>query len=64
MRTIMQWAGTPVHQFKELGFTVDLPITDAFFRRCLMLPMNVALSDDDARFISGAILRFYGKLGR
>lgn len=61
IRTIIQWAGTPVHQFKELGFTVDLPATDAFFQRCLMLPMNVALSDADVRYITSAILRFYGK---
>jgi dTDP-4-amino-4,6-dideoxygalactose transaminase len=61
VRTIIQWAGTPVHQFKELGFAVDLPYTDAFFRRCLMLPMNVALTDEDARYITSSILRFYGK---
>jgi dTDP-4-amino-4,6-dideoxygalactose transaminase len=61
IRTIIQWAGTPVHQFKELGFTVDLPRTDAFFRRCLMLPMNVALSDEDVRYITTTIVRFYGK---
>ena len=61
VRTIIQWAGTPVHQFKELGFTVDLPKTDAFFRRCLMLPMNVALSDDDVQYIVSMIRRFYGK---
>lgn len=61
VRTIIQWAGTPVHQFKELGFTTELPKTDAFFRRCLMLPMNVALTDDDAHYIVAAIRRFYGK---
>lgn len=60
VRTIIQWAGTPVHQFKELGFTVDLPVTDAFFRRCLMLPMNVALTDDEVRYIAAAIRGFYG----
>jgi dTDP-4-amino-4,6-dideoxygalactose transaminase len=61
VRTIIQWAGTPVHQFRELGFTVDLPKTDAFFRRCLMLPMNVALSDEDVRYITATIRQFYGK---
>jgi dTDP-4-amino-4,6-dideoxygalactose transaminase len=61
VRTIIQWAGTPVHQFKELGFTVDLPLTDRFFTRCLMLPMNVTLADDDVRYISGVIRRFYGR---
>jgi dTDP-4-amino-4,6-dideoxygalactose transaminase len=60
VRTIIQWAGTPVHQFKELGFTVDLPKTDVFFKRCLMLPMNVAITDDDVRYITGVIRRFYG----
>jgi dTDP-4-amino-4,6-dideoxygalactose transaminase len=59
--TIIQWAGTPVHQFKELGFTVDLPKTDAFFTRCLMLPMNVALGDDDVAHIIASIRGFYGR---
>lgn len=61
VRTIVQWAGTPVHQFTELGFTVRLPKTDAFFTRCLMLPMNVALSNDDVAYIVAAIRAFYGK---
>ncbi len=61
IRTIVQWAGTPVHQFRELGFSVELPKTDSFFRRCLMLPMNVALSDDDVRYIVAAIRDFYRK---
>ncbi|TAK42801.1 MAG: DegT/DnrJ/EryC1/StrS family aminotransferase [Betaproteobacteria bacterium] len=61
IRTIIQWAGTPVHQFRELGFAVSLPRTDAFFKRCFMLPMNVALSDDDVAYIVAAIRSFYGK---
>lgn len=43
--TMVQWSGTPLHQFRELGFTDDLPRTDAVFRRCLMLPMNPFLTD-------------------
>lgn len=58
--TIIQWAGTPVHQFKELGFTVDLPRTDAFFERCLMLPMNTALTDHDVGYVIEAVRAFYG----
>ncbi len=61
VRTIIQWAGTPVHQFRELGFTVALPKTDAFFERCLMLPMNTALTDDDVLFIIESIRTFYGR---
>lgn len=59
IRTMVQWAGTPVHQFHELGFDVELPITDAFFERCLMLPMNVALDDDDISYIVECTRRFY-----
>lgn len=61
VKTIIQWAGTPVHQFKELGFTVDLPKTDAFFKRCMMLPMNSAVTDDEVDYIVRAIRGFYGK---
>jgi dTDP-4-amino-4,6-dideoxygalactose transaminase len=58
--TIIQWAGTPVHQFRELGFTVDLPRTDAFFKRCLMLPMNMAISDDEVSYVIDSVRAFYG----
>lgn len=61
IRTIIQWAGTPVHRFKELGFDVDLPKTDAFFKRCMMLPMNTALTDEDVAFIVASVREFYGK---
>jgi dTDP-4-amino-4,6-dideoxygalactose transaminase len=60
IRTIIQWAGTPVHQFSELGFDVDLPRTDRFFERCMMPPMNTALSDDDVAYIVESIRAFYG----
>jgi dTDP-4-amino-4,6-dideoxygalactose transaminase len=60
IRTIIQWAGTPVHQFRELGFDVELPATDAFFRRCLMLPMNAALSDEDVAYVIEGLRSFYG----
>jgi dTDP-4-amino-4,6-dideoxygalactose transaminase len=59
IRTIIQWAGTPVHQFHELGFTVHLPKTDAFFTRCLMLPMNVALTDEDVAYVIESVQDFY-----
>lgn len=60
IRTIIQWAGTPVHQFSELGFDVDLPRTERFFERCMMPPMNTALSDDDVAYIVESIHLFYG----
>jgi len=59
--TIIQWGGTPVHQFKELGFNEHLPKTEAFFKKCLMLPMNVSLSYDDINYIIDAVRSFYKK---
>lgn len=61
IKTIIQWAGTPVHQFKELGFTVELPKTDKFFTRFVMLPMNVVITDEEVDYIVSTIRGFYGK---
>ena len=62
VRTIIQWAGTPVHQFDELGFKeVCVPATDRFFTRCLMLPMNTTLADGDVVYIGERIREFYKK---
>lgn len=57
--TLVQWSGTPVHQFKELGFNEAHPVTDRFFERCLMLPMNVSLSDDEVDYIIEHVRSFY-----
>ena len=62
VRTIIQWAGTPVHAFKELGFTDSLPKTEKLFQCCLMLPMNTALADDDVDYICDCIKNFYESL--
>lgn len=57
--TIIQWAGTAVHQFKELGFNTTLPITDKMTARFLMLPMHTALSDEDVKYVCENIHSFY-----
>jgi dTDP-4-amino-4,6-dideoxygalactose transaminase len=57
--TILQWGGTPVHRFKGLGFNVSLPATERFFERCLMLPMNMMVTDDEIRYIAATIRAFY-----
>lgn len=58
--TTVQWGGMPVHGFKELGFTEAPPYTEAMFQRCLLLPMNTTLSDDDIHYVADAIRSFYG----
>ena len=35
--TLIQWGGTAVHQFRQLGFDQVLPNTERFFERCIML---------------------------
>lgn len=59
--TLIQWGGSPVHLFRELGFTQSLPFTELLFTRILMLPMNTLLSNDDIFYICDAIRRFYRK---
>jgi dTDP-4-amino-4,6-dideoxygalactose transaminase len=57
--TLIQWGGTPVHQFRKLGFTQALPYTERLFTRLLMLPMNTALDDDDVAYVCDSIREFY-----
>ena len=58
--TIIQWGGKAVHQFKSLGFDIDLPKTDQFFDECLMIPMNHLLSDDEVSYVVEAVRSFHG----
>jgi dTDP-4-amino-4,6-dideoxygalactose transaminase len=59
--TLIQWGGKAVHQFPALGFNLTLPVTERFFQRCLMLPMNMMVSKDDAAYVAGVIRAFYGR---
>lgn len=58
--TIIQWGGKAVHQFAGLGFSQSLPKTDRFFERCLMLPLNMMVTEDDAAYIASRVREFYG----
>lgn len=57
--TIIQWGGKPVHQFAGLHLSGELPNTDRLFQRCLMLPMNMMVSAEDAEYICARIRHFY-----
>ncbi len=57
--TLIQWGGSAVHQFKDLGFKTTLPYTENLFKRLLMLPMNTLLSNDDIFYICRTIQNFY-----
>lgn len=57
--TLIQWGGTAIHQFTDLGFDQKCPNTDIFFNKCIMLPMNVFISDDDIHYVCDKVESFY-----
>jgi dTDP-4-amino-4,6-dideoxygalactose transaminase len=62
VRTIIQFGGKAVHQYRGLGFDgVKLPITERFYTRALLLPMNTTLSDDDVSYVVDHVRAFYGR---
>jgi dTDP-4-amino-4,6-dideoxygalactose transaminase len=60
--TLIQWGGKAVHQFRKLGFTQSLPFTESLFKRMLMIPMNMSLSNDDVHYVCDCIIDFYRSL--
>jgi dTDP-4-amino-4,6-dideoxygalactose transaminase len=58
--TLIQWGGKAVHQFEKLGFQVSLPAIERMFTRCLMLPINQSLADEDVVYVCDAVREFYG----
>lgn len=59
--TLIQWSGKAVHQWPGLGFNVSLPKTEKFFTRCLMIPMNMTMTDSDIEYVAETIRKFYGR---
>lgn len=59
VKTIIQWGGKTIHQFRALGLNSDLPTTEAMTQRFLLLPMNTSLADDDVTYICDQIIAFY-----
>ena len=58
--TLIQWNGQPIHGLKKLGYTDDqLPYTDQMFKKCLMLPMNTSLSNEDVDYVCEKVKEFY-----
>jgi dTDP-4-amino-4,6-dideoxygalactose transaminase len=57
--TLIQWGGKAVHEFKDLGFTQSLPITEKIMRDSLMLPLNMTVTDVEIKYICRCIRSFY-----
>ena len=59
--TLLQWGGKGVHQWERLGFPQILPKVEHFFKHCIMLPMNMFISDEDVKYVSDTIKAFYAR---
>ena len=59
--TLIQWGGKAIHQWEHLGFNVHLPKAEAFFKECIMIPMNMFISNNDIDYICEKITEFYRK---
>jgi dTDP-4-amino-4,6-dideoxygalactose transaminase len=60
--TLIQWSGQPVHSITSLGFSGEgLPYTEKMFTRCLMIPMNTALTNEDVEYVCEQIIKFYNR---
>ena len=57
--TLIQWGGMAIHHFRNLGFNQELPVTDKFFKECIMLPMNLFITNEDVDYICETIKNFY-----
>jgi len=58
--TLIQWNGQPVHSITALGFKGNgLPYTEKMYEKCLMLPMNTSLKDEEIIYVCQQIKIFY-----
>ena len=58
--TLIQWNGQPVHSIVALGFKGSgLPYTEEMYKKCLMLPMNTSLSNQEVIYVCNKIKSFY-----
>ena len=59
--TLIQWNGEPLHRIKALGLGPAPAYTEAMFDRCLMLPCNTSLTDEDVTYVAAAVRSFYAE---
>ena len=57
--TLIQWGGKAVHEFRDLGFTQSLPLTEQIMRKSVMLPLNMSVTDDEINYICDCVRKFY-----
>ena len=62
-RPLAKAAWSPQSKIRARVWTFDPEeiVDNAFFKRCMMLPMNSAITDEEVDYIAKAIRGFYGK---
>lgn len=58
--TLIQWGGQSIHKNKIFSSNKTLERTEDYFENCLMLPLNQAMSFDDADYVAKLVCDFYG----
>lgn len=59
---ILPWGGKAIHHHSAYtGCKDQLTETDSFFKKIMTLPMHIALTEDEARFVSSKVKQFYAK---
>lgn len=57
--TLIQWGGKAIHQWDCFNFKKHLPQTEKFFEGCIMLPMNMFITDNDVDYICNSIRNYF-----
>ena len=57
--SLVQWSGKAVHQFKSLNLCNNLPKTDDLFKKLLMIPLNMSITDNEVIRVINTIKKFY-----
>lgn len=61
--SIIQWGGFGIHQLENLGLKASLPLTDKFFKKSLLIPLNYELNDSQVDYVINQLIEFYQKGG-
>ena len=61
IQTLVQWKGIPLHQQTFFNFKCKMKNCDEYFKKCLCLPLNYSISKDKIKYVSDAIIQFYGE---
>ena len=59
IKTLIQWNGKAVHQIKPLSLKANVPNTEEFFKKCIMLPIHTYLKDNEIMRVCKKIKEFY-----